>query len=61
MADVTFPFLHRVPARGWINDPNGLSHIDGRYHVFFQYNPKSARPRRHHLGTRQLNRPAALG
>jgi beta-fructofuranosidase len=41
MADVTFPFLHRVPARGWINDPNGLSHIDGRYHVFFQYNPKA--------------------
>jgi beta-fructofuranosidase len=29
-----------------MNDPNGLSHVDGRYHAFFQYNPYSAR---HHL------------
>ena len=34
-----FPSLHVRPERGWVNDPNGLSHIDGTYHVFFQYNP----------------------
>ncbi|HET9871321.1 MAG TPA: glycoside hydrolase family 32 protein [Propionibacteriaceae bacterium] len=39
VSDPTFPTLHRPPARGWINDPNGLSRIDGRYHVFFQFNP----------------------
>jgi hypothetical protein len=24
-----------------VNDPNGCSSIDGRYHVFFQYNPEA--------------------
>jgi beta-fructofuranosidase len=37
--DAIFPGLHIRPARGWLNDPNGLCRIDGRYHVFFQYNP----------------------
>jgi beta-fructofuranosidase len=41
--DPAFPRLHPRPARGWISDPNGLSYVDGRYHVFFQYNPDSAR------------------
>ena len=36
--DPTFPALHVRPERGWVNDPNGLSRIDGTYHVFFQYN-----------------------
>jgi beta-fructofuranosidase len=31
--------LHIRPPQGWLNDPNGLCRIDGRYHVFFQYNP----------------------
>jgi beta-fructofuranosidase len=39
VADPSFPALHIRPLRGWINDPNGLCRIDGRYHVFFQYNP----------------------
>jgi beta-fructofuranosidase len=39
VADPSFPTLHIRPSRGWINDPNGLCRIDGRYHVFFQYNP----------------------
>jgi beta-fructofuranosidase len=34
-----FPGLHIRPPSGWLNDPNGLALIDGRYHVFFQYNP----------------------
>jgi beta-fructofuranosidase len=37
--DPTFPALHIRPRTGWLNDPNGLCLIDGRYHVFFQYNP----------------------
>ncbi|MFE4542526.1 glycoside hydrolase family 32 protein [Arthrobacter sp. NPDC056727] len=41
--DAAFPRFHARPAQGWINDPNGISFINGRYHVFFQYNPDSAR------------------
>lgn len=33
------PRLHIHPAHGWLNDPNGLCRIDGRYHVFYQHNP----------------------
>jgi beta-fructofuranosidase len=39
VADSSLPTLHIRPRRGWLNDPNGLCRIDGRYHVFFQYNP----------------------
>ena len=37
--DPAFPALHGRPPRGWLNDPNGCAYVDGRYHVFFQYNP----------------------
>ena len=37
--DPAFPGLHVRPDHGWVNDPNGLALIDGRYHVFFQHNP----------------------
>lgn len=37
--DPIFPSLHIRPRTGWLNDPNGVSLVDGRYHVFFQYNP----------------------
>jgi beta-fructofuranosidase len=37
--DPAFPRLHGRPDRGWVNDPNGCSYIDGRYHLFFQHNP----------------------
>jgi beta-fructofuranosidase len=43
--DPAFPSLHVRPARGWLNDPNGLCHVDGTYHVFFQHNPDTP----HHL------------
>jgi beta-fructofuranosidase len=39
MADPSLPVLHIRPSQGWLNDPNGLCRIDGRYHVYFQYNP----------------------
>ena len=34
-----FPYLHLRPARGWVNDPNGIGRWDGRWHVFYQHNP----------------------
>lgn len=41
--DRSFPRLHPRPAEGWVNDPNGILFAEGRWHVFFQYNPESAR------------------
>lgn len=41
--DRSFPRLHPRPPRGWLNDPNGIHRVDGRWHVFFQHNPASAR------------------
>ncbi len=33
------PRWHYTAARNWINDPNGLIHHDGEFHLFYQYNP----------------------
>ena len=30
---------HYRPAKGWVNDPNGLIYFDGYYHVFYQHAP----------------------
>lgn len=36
-----FPHLHVRPERGWVNDPNGIGHWNGRWHVMFQWNPNA--------------------
>ena len=33
------PAFHLTPWVGWMNDPNGFSHYQGQYHLFYQYNP----------------------
>lgn len=36
------PQFHLLPAKNWMNDPNGPIYFKGHYHMFFQYNPQAA-------------------
>ena len=36
------PVFHFSPLTGWLNDPNGFSYHDGKYHLFYQYHPYDA-------------------
>lgn len=36
------PQFHLLPAKNWMNDPNGPIYWRGKYHLFFQYNPNAA-------------------
>lgn len=36
------PQYHFLPAANWMNDPNGPIYWNGRYHMFYQYNPNGA-------------------
>ena len=33
------PEFHFSTRVGWLNDPNGFSYYDGKYHLFYQYHP----------------------
>jgi beta-fructofuranosidase len=33
------PVYHLTPYAGWMNDPNGFSYYNGKYHLFYQYYP----------------------
>jgi len=41
-ADPLRPQFHLLPAKNWMNDPNGPIFWNGFYHMFFQYNPNAA-------------------
>ena len=41
-ADPMRPQFHLLPAKNWMNDPNGPIYFNGHYHMFFQYNPLAA-------------------
>lgn len=41
--DLLRPQFHLLPAQNWMNDPNGPICWNGRYHMFFQYNPNAAK------------------
>ncbi|MFE1251187.1 glycoside hydrolase family 32 protein [Streptomyces sp. NPDC058735] len=43
-------WLHYAPAKGWMNDPNGLIHWKGRHHLFYQYNPDGTEFTNQHWG-----------
>ena len=41
-ADYTQPYrnqFHASTRRGWTNDPNGMVFLNGKYHLYYQYNP----------------------
>jgi len=41
-SDPLRPQCHLLPAKNWMNDPNGPIYWNGQYHMFFQYNPNAA-------------------
>jgi beta-fructofuranosidase len=42
ITDAQRPRYHFMPPANWMNDPNGLIHWRGTYHLFYQYNPAGA-------------------
>jgi beta-fructofuranosidase len=40
--DHLFPRVHPRPATGWVNDPNGPLHVDGIWHLWYQFRPSTA-------------------
>ena len=39
IAEEERPAFHLSARTGWMNDPNGFSFYDGKYHMFYQYHP----------------------
>jgi beta-fructofuranosidase len=44
------PEFHLCPTQGLMNDPNGLIHWRGAYHVFYQWNPDGCEHQNKHWG-----------
>lgn len=42
--------VHFEPPWGWMNDPNGLCEVDGRFHLFYQHYPHGRRWNTMHWG-----------
>ncbi|HEY3441636.1 MAG TPA: glycoside hydrolase family 32 protein [Paludibaculum sp.] len=42
-SDPDRPRYHFLPRANWMNDPNAPIWHDGKYHMFYQYNPKAAK------------------
>ncbi|WP_375382979.1 GH32 C-terminal domain-containing protein [uncultured Sphingomonas sp.] len=62
------PQVHYSPAKGFMNDPNGLIFHEGEYHLFYQHNPFEAKAGHVHWGhavssdlVRWRELPIALG
>ena len=41
--DIHRPVYHFIAPSSWMNDPNGVIHWDGKYHLFYQFHPESPR------------------
>ena len=39
LRDKHYPQWHLAPVCGLLSDPNGFIHFNGRYHLFYQWNP----------------------
>jgi fructan beta-fructosidase len=67
-SDQYHPLIHYAPAKGFMNDPNGLIYHQGEYHLFYQHNPFEPKAGHVHWGhavspdlVRWRELPIALG